>query len=144
MNITEITIREARIPFEFQAIEDLWRSSGPGIHLGESDTVEEIEKKILRDPELFLVALMGEQIVGSVLGGFDGRRGMIYHLAVSSLFRNRGIGEKLMDELERRLQQKGCLRSYLLVTRQNLKAKDFYLKRGWNDLDLFVMGKDIG
>jgi ribosomal protein S18 acetylase RimI-like enzyme len=77
-------------------------------------------KKLLRDPELFLVAIIREQIVGTVLGGFDGRRGMVYHLAVSQFFRNNGIGEKLMAELETRFQLKDCLRSYLLVTRQNL------------------------
>jgi ribosomal protein S18 acetylase RimI-like enzyme len=120
MDNNEVIIREARIPIGFQVIENLWHSSGSGNHLGDSDTIQEIEKKLLRDPELFLVAIIREQIVGTVLGGFDGRRGMVYHLAVSQFFRNNGIGEKLMAELETRFQLKDCLRSYLLVTRQNL------------------------
>ena len=55
-------------------------------------------------------------MVGTVIGGFDGRRGLIYHLAVEPGFRKRGIGSLLMEEVERRLKGKGCLRCYLMVT----------------------------
>ncbi|OGN72609.1 MAG: hypothetical protein A2X25_13485 [Chloroflexi bacterium GWB2_49_20] len=136
-------IREAQIPDDFQNIICLWKSAGPGIHLGDSDSQAEIEKKQLRDPDLFLIAENEGQIVGTVLGGFDGRRGIVYHLAVSDPSRKQGIGERLMTELEERLHLKGCIRSYLLVTQDNQDALDFYLKRGWNKLDLVVMGKDI-
>jgi hypothetical protein len=44
MDNNEVMIRDARIPIEFQVIEDLWHSSGSGIHLGDSDTIQEIEK----------------------------------------------------------------------------------------------------
>jgi len=143
MKKSEIIIREALLPNDFQEVIFLWQSSGPGIQLGESDSLKEIEKKVFRDPDLFLVAEWGGRIVGSVLGGFDGRRGMVYHLAVSNHYQKNGIGEILMAELEARLQKKGCLRSYLLVTKENSEAKDFYSKRGWKELNLCVMGKDI-
>jgi ribosomal protein S18 acetylase RimI-like enzyme len=122
----------------------LWANAGEGIHLRRSDEAEEIEKKIQRDPDLFLVAEAEGEIIGAVLGGYDGRRGMMYHLAVAPSYRNRGIGEALMDELERRLRAKGCIRYYLLVTKDNETAIRFYERRGWAVMDdLLVYGKDL-
>jgi ribosomal protein S18 acetylase RimI-like enzyme len=73
------TIREFRYPEDYPAVIDLWQNAGPGIHLRRSDQPEDIERKLERDPDLFLVAEVGGQIVGAVLGGFDGRRGFMYH-----------------------------------------------------------------
>ena len=58
--------------------------------MGRSDTLAEIAKKLERDPDLFLVAESAGRIIGSVICGFDGRRGIIYHLAVASTFRGQG------------------------------------------------------
>ena len=49
-----------------------------------------------------------------------------------------------MEELERRLRGRGCLKAYLLVTRDNDEAIAFYEKVGWEIMDLHVMGKPIG
>ena len=67
-----------------------------------SDTLNEIAKKVQRDPDLFLVAEVDNRLIGTVIGGYDGRRGMIYHLAVANEYRQQGIGEVLMEEVERR------------------------------------------
>jgi len=111
--------------------------------VGRSDTLAEIAKKVQRDPDLFLVAEAGGRLIGSVIGGFDGRRGMIYHLAVAVEYRQRGIGAALMDEVERRLKAKGCLKSYLLVVAGNEDAIEFYAKRGWQAMDVTIMGKEF-
>ena len=143
MKSTDLTIRDARIPEEFDKITQLWKSAGPGIHLSASDSLEEIQKKQLHDPDLFLIAEEGGKLIGTVLGGFDGRRGIVYHLAVSENYRRQGVGESLMTELELRFKEKGCIRSYLLVTKENKDSMEFYLKRGWSNLELNVMGKNI-
>jgi len=137
------TIREIVYPQDFPSVLELWGVSGPGVQLGKSDTPAEIEKKLKRDPDLFLVAETRGQIVGAVLGGFDGRRGLVYHLAVRRELRGQGLGTILMDEIERRLRSKGCIRSYLLVTKDNPEALDFYDHRGWKRMDLHVLAKDL-
>jgi len=115
-----------------------------GVNLGRSDTPEEIQKKITHDPGLFLVAEENGQIIGTVIGGFDGRRGLIYHLAVTASFRGQGIGSRLMEEIESRLRAKGCIRCYLLVTTNNNEAMRYYEKRGWEHMDWVVpYGKDL-
>lgn len=136
-------IRVFNYPEDYPAILSLWATAGPGIHVRRSDEPEEIQKKLQRDPDLFLLAEKNGQIVGSVLGGFDGRRGMVYHLAVSPEHRRTGIGDQLMAALEERLRSKGCIRCYLLVTKDNLEAIQFYEARGWSCMDLFTYGKDI-
>lgn len=136
------TLREFQFDQDYEAVCDLWRNAGPGVHLGRSDTPAEIQKKLQRDPDLFLVAESQGQVIGTVIGGFDGRRGVVYHLAVSPGFRQQGIGDALMGELERRMKAKGCIRSYLLVVRDN-PAADFYEKRGWEKMDLAAYGKDL-
>jgi len=137
------TIRPFRFPEDYPAVISLWQSAGPGIHVRRSDQPEEIRKKLQRDPDLFLVAESDGHLVGSVIGGFDGRRGMMYHLAVAADFRQQGVGAVLMDALEERLRAKGCIRYYLLVTRENETAIRFYEKRGWERMELYTYGKDL-
>jgi len=136
-------IRMFQFPEDYPAVLELWQTAGPGIHVRRSDQPEEIFKKLQRDPDLFLVAESSDHIVGSVLGGFDGRRGLIYHLAVSTAYRNLGLGSALMQAVEERLREKGCIRSYLLVTKDNQPAIEFYEERGWTRMDLYAYGKDL-
>jgi ribosomal protein S18 acetylase RimI-like enzyme len=139
-----LNIRTFDFARDFPAVIELWANAGPGIHLRRSDEAGEIQKKIQRDPDLFLVAEIEAKIVGAVLGGFDGRRGMIYHLAVKEDLRKQGIAAQLMDELENRLQAKGCIRSYLLVTSDNFEAIRFYEAHNWKRMELLTYGKDLG
>jgi len=137
------TIRGANFPAEFEAIRALWERAGPGIQLRPSDSEAELAKKIERDPDLFLVADWRERIVGAVLGGFDGRRGFVYHLASDPAHRGSGIAQALMAELEARLRAKGCIRMNLQVTRNNFEAMTFYERQGWLRLDTYTYGKDL-
>ena len=90
-----------------------------------------------------LVAEINGEIIGSVLGGYDGRRGIMYHLAVALSHRRQGIAERLVELLEQRLRQKGCIRYYLLVTKDNDEAIQFYEHRGFELLNLYAYGKDL-
>ncbi len=143
MSAEDIQIREFRFPQDYAAIYALWKNAGPGIHLRQSDEPGEIAKKLERDPDLFLVAEADGRLLGSVLGGYDGRRGMMYHLAVAPEWRSRGIGQLLTDELEARLRKKGCTRYYLLVDPDNHTAIAFYERRGWESMPLRIFAKDL-
>jgi ribosomal protein S18 acetylase RimI-like enzyme len=138
-----LIIRNFHFPEDYSEVYTLWSQAGPGIQLRRSDESQEIAKKLQRDPDLFLVAEKDHQIVGTVLGGFDGRRGMLYHLAVSPPHTGKGIASALMDELENRLRDRGCIRYYLLVTTNNRSAIHFYEHRGWERMDLYAYGKDL-
>jgi ribosomal protein S18 acetylase RimI-like enzyme len=127
---------------DLEAVIDLWGTAGPGVQLSPSDEPEELKKKLERDPDLFLVAESESgQVIGSVLGGYDGRRGLVYHLAIEASHRRQGIGQTLMDDLEARLRDKGCYKSYLLVAPDNQAALDFYTEQGWEKMPHHIMGK---
>jgi ribosomal protein S18 acetylase RimI-like enzyme len=139
-----VQIREFNFSQDLEEVRNIWENAGAGVQLRRSDDPEELQKKLQRDPDLFLVACTGGKIVGTVIGGFDGRRGLIYHLAVDQEHREKGVGSQLMDEVENRLRLKGCIKSYLLVTRENDLAMRFYEKRGWQHMDsILLYGKDL-
>lgn len=129
-----VKIREFYYPNDYDGALKLWGGMEVGVNVGRSDTPEEIQKKLQRDPDLFLVAEFNSQIVGTIIGGYDGRRGMIYHLAVQADMREQGIGTLLLDEVERRLQSKGCRKCYLLITAENTGAARFYEQRSWTEM----------
>jgi ribosomal protein S18 acetylase RimI-like enzyme len=139
-----ISLREFRYPEDYPAARLLWENAGPGIHIRQSDEPAEIQKKLQRDPDLFLVAESGNRLVGTIIGGFDGRRGMIYHLAVQATFRQNGVGSLLMEEVEHRLKAKGCLKCYLMVTLDNDHAIRFYETRHWERMDsIYTYSKEL-
>ena len=139
-----MNIREFLYPNDYARTLKLWKSIEAGVNVGRSDTPEEIEKKLKRDPDLFLVAEQNHEIVGTVIGGYDGRRGIIYHLAVHQSIREQGIGALLLGEVEKRLQAKGCVKCYLLVLADNELAVHFYENRGWYEMnEVRIMGKEL-
>ena len=139
-----MNIREFRFPNDYARTLKLWESIEVGMHVGRSDTPDEIQKKLERDPDLFLVAELNEDIVGTVIGGYDGRRGMIYHLAVHETAREQGVGALLLNEVEKRLQAKGCIKCYLLVFADNVRAIQFYENRGWREMkEDRIFGKEF-
>lgn len=143
MSDRPFTIREFIFPDDYPAVLGLWQAAGAGIHVGISDTAEEIARKLARDPDLFLLAEQAGEILGSVLGGFDGRRGMVYHLAVKESYRRLGIATALMEELERRLRQKGCRKAYLMVVPGNQSGIEYYEKQGWYAMEVLPYAKDL-
>lgn len=139
-----ICIREFRYPEDYASALRLWSTSGDGVRVGPSDAPAEIEKKLQRDPDLFLVAAVDGELVGTVIGGFDGRRGLVYHLAVAAAHRRQGISRRLMQELESRLRNKGCIRCYLVVRSGNEDAMLHYDRLGWQRLgDDILYAKDL-
>lgn len=123
------------------AVRALWLRAG--LELRPSDSKEELEKKLRRDPELFLVAEDEGEIVGAVIGAFDGRRGFIYHLAVAPERQGEGIGKALIDQVIEGLKKLGCIRLLLLVNEENEKAVEFYKATGFRQDRMYVMSKNL-
>ena len=91
----------------------------------------ELEAKLARDPELFLVAETLAGVVAVVMGTFDGRRGWVFRLAVHPAHRRQGIATRLMDELEKRFETLGCPRVNLLVMPDNRAGLQFWRALGY-------------
>ena len=143
--MTDFVLRQFIFPNDYANAFALWQNAGEGIGVSTSDQPEEIEKKCQHDPDLFLVVELDGLIVGTVIGGFDGRRGMVYHLAVVPEYRRQGLANRLMDEIETRLRQKGCRKAYLLVKKGNDVARLLYEARGWSGMNssVDIYGKNL-
>jgi ribosomal protein S18 acetylase RimI-like enzyme len=129
---------------DFEQVADLWRTAGSGVQLRPSDARDQVRLKLGRDRDLFLVAVHHHRIVGAVMGGWDGRRGYVYHLVVSPDSRRRGIGDSLMDELERRFRAKGALKIKCQAYADNDAGRGFFLARGWQvEEGLVPLGKEL-
>jgi GNAT superfamily N-acetyltransferase len=135
---TEPPVRTAT-PGDYPTIVELWRATR--LHLP-SDLEEELER-LQGDPDLFLVAVADDRIVGAVLGTFDGRRGWVNRLAVVPHRQGQGYGKLLMAELERRLRARGCRKVNLLVTADNQRVVSFYRRLGYERDELIFMEKEL-
>src|SRR6516164_621735 len=94
---------------DFEQVIDLWQNT-EGVGMNESDSRPNIESYLKRNPGMSFVARNGEQLVGAVLCGHDGRRGYLHHLAVARSHRGRKIGKQLVEACLSRLAADGILK----------------------------------
>ena len=116
---SRLQIREFQLG-DYEEVVELWKACG--IILRPGDELDGIKLKLQRDQDLFLVAENDQQILGVVLGAWDGRRGWINHLAVRSGHRRSGVGKALVRELERRLAKKGALKVNAQIYKSNKQS----------------------
>ena len=93
--------------------------------------------------ELFIVALIENELVGTALGGYDGHRGWVYYVAVNPKFRRRGIGAALMKRVEQDLAELGCPKLNLQVRAENRDVVAFYESLGYRVEERVSMGKRL-
>jgi len=103
----------------------LWQKS-EGVGLSAADEPHALAAYLLRNPGLSLVALLGEQVVGTVLCGHDGRRGFLHHLVVAAGQQRQGIGRRLLARSLAALQQAGIQKCHLLVFKSNAPGRAFW------------------
>ena len=102
-----------------------------------------IDKKLAAQDELFFVAIQGDDLVGTVMAGYDGHRGWIYSIAVRPDRRNRGVGSKLLRFVESRLEALGCVKINLQIMDGNESVRHFYETLGYTEEKRVSMGKRL-
>lgn len=108
-----------------------------------NDPEMDIERKQNHSPELFLVAEVGGEVVGSVMGGYDGHRGSAYYLGVHPDYRGRGIANALINRLEKQLIARGCPKINLMVRAENDAVVSMYEKLDYEIQDALTLGKRL-
>jgi ribosomal protein S18 acetylase RimI-like enzyme len=135
-----VTIRPYQ-PSDDEALVDLWQVCG--LTRPWNDPRCDIERKRRVQPELFLVAVQDDVLVGSVMGGYDGHRGWAYYLAVSPECHKQGIARRLMRTLETALEALGCPKFNLMVRNSNTAARGFYKRLGYARDDVVTLSKRL-
>ena len=94
-------------------------------------------------PDLLLVGVLNEEIVASVMAGYEGHRGWINYLAVAPEHRFQGFGRLLVREAERLLKARGCPKVNLQVRAENTDAIAFYRCLGYSIDPVVSLGKRL-
>jgi ribosomal protein S18 acetylase RimI-like enzyme len=108
-----------------------------------NDPHKDIARKLSVQPEWFLVGTIDEQIVATVMAGYDGHRGWINYLAVAPPYRRKRFGRAIMAEAERLLRDFGCPKINLQIRRDNLGAIRFYERIGFSEDAAVSYGKRL-
>lgn len=128
---------------DYSSVVHLWQQSD-GVEVAEGDDEDSIAGYLRRNPNLSRVAVEGDDVVGAVLCGHDGRRGLIYHLAVRPDYRGQGLGKRLVEECITGLRACGIRRALILVARDNPSGRDFWAARGFEEISgASPMGLDL-
>ena len=129
---------------DYDKVYRLWTgTSGMGMR-SLDDSLEGIERFLKRNHRSNFVAVEGEAIIGVILCGHDGRRGYIYHAAVESSFRGKGIGGQLVDRALEALKDEGINKAALVVFKSNEIGNDFWAAIGFDErTDLKYRNKSI-
>ena len=128
---------------DFEQALELWRSL-TGMGLSSADEKDNIRDFLQKNPSTCFVALKDGILIGTVLGGSDGRRGYIYHLAVQQSEQNKGLGKKLLDLCLNEFKKSGIQKCHIFVISDNAKGIVFWEKVGWQLRDdILVMSREI-
>jgi ribosomal protein S18 acetylase RimI-like enzyme len=123
-----LSLRDSRLE-DVEAVLELWRHADatPSV----TDTADDLRRAVTGGSASVLLAEIEGQLVGSIIGTFDGWRGNIYRLAVHPRFRRRGIAAALVTEVEKRLARQCAKRITALVEREHPWAMGFWQAVGY-------------
>lgn len=102
-----------------------------------------IDKKLAVADELFFAALQDEEVIGTVMAGYDGHRGWLYSVAVHPAHRREDLGAKLVRHAENALIARGCMKINLQIVSANASVAAFYEALGYSIEPRISMGKKI-
>lgn len=101
------------------------------------DSKEGVERFLLRNPGMSVVAEEDDRIVGAILCGHDGRRGCMYHVCVDPDYRMRGIGKAMVVFAMEALKKEKISKISLIAFTENDIGNAFWNRIGWTKrLDL--------
>lgn len=113
---------------DYDKVYKLWiNTKGMGLN-NLDDSYESISRFLERNPKTCFVAEEKEEIIGVIIVGHDGRRGYIYHTAVSEKLRRQGIGTRLVESAMSALKSEGIKKCALVVFDRNEGRKQILAK----------------
>ena len=133
-------------PFKMRFYEEvfaLWQQC-EGVGITESDSRDNVQAYLRRNPGLSFVALSSGRIVGAILAGHDGRRGYLNHLAVLPDFRRKGVAKRLVGHSISALHHAGIKKCHLFIFNHNPAGSAFWESVGWKPRrDLQIVSRQI-
>lgn len=120
-------------PDDYDAVVACWTSC-PGMGLNAiDDSRQGITRYLERNPTTSFVHENDDGIIdGAILAGHDGRRGYIYHTAVSPERQHQGIGTRLVNATLHALANESIVKVALVVFARNDAGNAFWERLGFD------------
>lgn len=114
-----VTIRRLTID-DYDRMVRIWEESGLPYKPRGRESRESIQKQIGDNPDLFIGAEVGGELVGVIIASSEGgRKGWLNRIAVIPEKRGAGIAKALTAAAERALQERGIKIIGLLIHKEN-------------------------
>jgi ribosomal protein S18 acetylase RimI-like enzyme len=124
-----------------ESVVSLWQQTG--LTRSWNNPHLDIQRKLTVQPELFFVAVDNDDVVGTVMAGYDGHRGWLYYLATAPRRRGEGIARALVTAAEEALLELGCPKVQLMVRPDNDAVLGFYDALGYERFATTTTGKRL-
>ena len=134
------TIRQYEDTTDRTHVIALWRNVF-GYETAHNEPNLAISKKIATQDGLLFVAVDNNNIMGTIMAGYDGHRGWLYSVAVHPSKRLSGLGSMLVHHAEKALANLGCLKINLQLLATNEATAAFYKSLGYSVEPRVSMGK---
>jgi ribosomal protein S18 acetylase RimI-like enzyme len=134
------TIRQYEDTTDRTQVIALWRNVF-GYETAHNEPNLAISKKIATQDGLLFVAVDNNNIMGTIMAGYDGHRGWLYSVAVHPSKRLSGLGSMLVHHAEKALANLGCLKINLQLLATNEATAAFYKSLGYSVEPRVSMGK---
>lgn len=118
-------------PRDYDRIMSVWNEAGLSHRPEGRDSRENVTSEMMERPDFFIGAFDGGELIGTVLGTFDGRRGCVNRLAVVSGYRRSGVAQRLINLCEDELRKAGAKVIFCLIEERNLPSLALFQKMGY-------------
>lgn len=120
---------------EVDTVLAFWRKI-EGLGLDDVNDPAALTRYLARNPGISAAAHDADgTLVGVMIAGHDGRRGLLHHVAVLPRYRGHGLGRRLIEHGLAALKREGLEKCHLLVFRENERARRLLEKWGWHYRD---------
>lgn len=116
---------------DYDSVHALWMKIKGFAIRSIDDSREGVERFLIRNPGISVVAEEDGKIVGAILCGHDGRRGCMYHVCVDPAYRLKGIGKSMVVFAMEALRKEKINKVSLIAFTQNDVGNAFWKEIGW-------------
>jgi ribosomal protein S18 acetylase RimI-like enzyme len=136
----DMKIRSFQLSDQKRVVE-LWIKCG--LVVSHNNPIRDVERKLIVNPEWFLVGEINGEVIATCMAGYEGHRGWINYLAVRPDLQGHGFGKMIVEYAEAMLKAAGCPKINLQVRSTNQNVISFYERIGYRQDAVVSMGKRL-
>ena len=133
-----LDIRDIDVTDRSAAVE-LWKECG--LTVPWNDPIADYDRALENPSSKILGGFIDEELVSTLMVGYEGHRGWIYYLAVAQAYRRNGLAKRLIYDAELWLRSLGAPKVMLMVRKGNTDGEALYESLGYEVSDVTTYGK---